>query len=152
MNFDERLDELFLDLPEPPQAVGSHVNAVRAGKFLYISGVLPRSEGKMMTGRAGVEIRLDTACNAARAAAMVALSIMRSELDGTLNKVKRIAEISVFVASSADFKDHFKVLGAVGELMVKIFGPSGKAVRKASGAASLPENATVELSMIVELK
>lgn len=152
MDFDERLDELFIDLPEPPPMVGPGVNAVRAGKLIHISGVLPRSEGRMMKGRAGIDVRMDIAAAAARAAMMIALSILRAELGGTLNRVKRIVQLTALVASGADFKDHFRVLDGASELLVQIFGSAGKHTRIASGAASLPEGATVELSIIVEVK
>lgn len=152
MSFDDRIDDLFIDLPEPPSVVGAYVNVVRTGKLLYISGVLPKSEGKMMTGRVGIDVRLDTGCQSAKAAALLALSIIKNELGGSLNKVKRIIQLSVAVASGADFKDHFKVLNSASDLLVQIFGPSGKHTRIATGATSLPENASVELSMIVEVR
>jgi enamine deaminase RidA (YjgF/YER057c/UK114 family) len=152
MNFDQRLEDLFIDLPEPPQTKGKGVNAVRTGKLLYVGGVLPRSEGRMMAGRAGVEVRLDMATTAARAAMLFALAIVKSELGGTLNKLKRVVQVSALVACGTDFKDHLKVLDGASDLLVQIFGPSGKHTRISAGVMSLPENATVELSMIVEVK
>jgi enamine deaminase RidA (YjgF/YER057c/UK114 family) len=152
MDFDQRLEELFIDLPEPPQERGKGVNAVRTGKLLYVGGVLPRSEGRMMAGRAGVEVRLDMATSAARAATMFALAIIKSELGGSLNKVKRIVQVSSLVACGTDFKDHLRVLDGASDLLIQIFGSSGKHTRISAGVMSLPENATVELSMIVEIK
>ena len=132
--------------------MGKGVNAVRTGKLIYIGGVLPRSEGRMMTGRAGVDIRLDMASSAARAAALFALAILKDELGGTLNKVKRIVQVSVLVASGSDFKDHSRVIDAASDLLMQIFGSSGKHTRVVAGVMSLPQNATVELSMIVETR
>ncbi len=152
MDFDARLDDLYIDLPEPPDALGSYVHAVKAGKLLFVSGVLPRLEGRIMKGRAGVDVRLDIAKSAARGAAVNALAIIAAELGGSLNKVKRIVQVAGLVSCGADFKDHSKVLDGASELMGQIFGSAGKHTRIASGAASLPEGATVELSMIVEVK
>ncbi len=152
MDFDERLEDLYVDLPEPAQLVGAGVHAVRTGKLLYVGGVLPRLEGKMMKGRAGIDVNIDAAKLAARAAAVNALAVIRQELGGTLNKVKRIVQVSILVASGADFKDHYKVIDGASELLGQVFGASGKHARIAAGAVSLPENATVELSMIVEVK
>lgn len=152
MNFDEKIEDLFIELPEPPSPHGKGVNAVKTGKLLYIGGILPRSEGRMMAGRVGVDVRLDTAVAAARVAGLFALSALKAELGGTLNKVRRIVQISAAVASGSDFKDHFKVLDGASDLFVQIFGMSGKHTRFVTGVMSLPQNATIELSMIVEVK
>jgi len=152
MTFDERLDELYIDLPEPAAVVGAGVHAVRTGKLFFLGGVLPLSEGRMMKGRAGIEARLDVAKSAARASAINALAVLMQELGGSLNKVKRIVQLTMHVASGADFKDHFKVLDGASELIGQIFGSAGKHARIATGVASLPEGATVELSLIVEVK
>ena len=153
MNFDTKLDQLYIDLPEPPPTMGAVAHVVRAGKLLFVSGVLPRAEGgKIMTGRAGVEVRLDAAKAAAHASTVMALAMLAQELGGSLTSIKRIVQISLAVACGADFKDHLKVADATGELLQQIFGAAGKSARSAIGATSLPEGATVELSMIVEIK
>jgi enamine deaminase RidA (YjgF/YER057c/UK114 family) len=152
VDFDERLDEYYIDLPEPLSPQGTAVNAVRTGKLLHIGGVPPLSEGRMIKGRVGVEVRTDMAGKAARAAAMNALAILRSELGGTLNKVKRIVQLQAMIACGTEFSEHLRVLDAASDLIVQIFGPSGKHSRIATGAISLPGNAVVQLSMIVEVK
>lgn len=152
MTFDDRLYELYIDLPEPPAAEKTTVHAVRAGKLLFVAGVLPRSEGKMMKGRAGVEVSLDKAKLAARAALVNAFGIMVAELGGSLGKIRRIVKLSGAVACGADFKDQFKVFDGASELIKDVFGSQGKHVREVVGASSLPEGATVELSIVVELK
>jgi enamine deaminase RidA (YjgF/YER057c/UK114 family) len=152
MTFDDRLFELYIDLPEPPSAEKATAHAVKAGKLLFVAGVLPRSEGKMMKGRVGVDVTLDKAKLAARAALVNAFGIMAQELGGTLNKIKRIVKLSGAVACGADFKDHFKVLDSASELLKDVFGNQGKHVREVIGASSLPEGAVVELSLVVELK
>lgn len=152
MTFDDRLYDLFVDLPEPPTAGTGCANAVRAGKLLFVSGVLPRSEGKMMKGRVGVEVTVDKAKLAARAALINALGIAVHELGGSLNKVKHMVSMSGSVACGADFKDHTKVLDGASELIKDVFGSSGKHVREAVGVSSLPQGATLSLSIVMELK
>lgn len=152
MTFDDRLFDLYIDLPEPPLVANGCANATRAGKLLFISGVLPRSEGKMMKGRAGVEVTVDKAKLAAKAALINALGIASVELGGTLNKVKRLVSLSGFVACGADFKDHAKVFAGASELIKDIFGSSGTHVREIVGVSSLPEGATLSLSIVLELK
>lgn len=151
MTYDDRLSELYIDLPEPVAALGSYVHAVRVGNLLYVGGVLPRAEGKIMKGRAGVEIRLDAAKSAARIAAINALAVIAQEFGGTLNKVKRVVQVNGIVACGADFRDHSKVLDGASELINQIFGAAGKHTRIATGAVSLPEGASIELSMVIEV-
>ena len=152
MDFDAKLDELFIDLPEPVQTAASVSHAVQVGKLIYISGVLPYSEGKIAAkGRVGLEVRLDNAKLAARIAAVNALAILSTEL-GTLNKIKRIIELTGYIASGGDFKDHFKVLDGASELLGKIFGPAGRHARNAVGCTCLPQDSCIELSLIVETK
>lgn len=153
MDFDDKLDELFIDLPEPAADVGFSVSALKSGKYLHISGVLPFAEGKVQSqGKAGIEVRLDVARLAARTAGVMVLAIACKELGGSLKKISRVMSIDAQVACAADFKDHLKVVDGASELMNQIFGPFGKHVRAVSGVTSLPKNACVQLSVVFELK
>jgi len=153
MNFDDKVEELFIDMTEPPPEKGASVGAVRSGKYLFVSGVLPYASGRIQyPGRAGVEVRLDVAKLAARAAAVMALSIARQELGGTLNRIKRIVKVEGYVACGADFADHAKVIDGASDLFAQIFGPQGKHVRNVVGVSSLPQNSCVELSVLFEIK
>lgn len=153
MDFDAKRDELYIDLPEPPILTGGALHATKVGKILHVDGVLPLSEGRIShKGRVGLEMRLDNARLAARIAAINALSFIANECGGTLNKVKRIINITGYIASGGDFRDHFKVLDGASELFIQIFGSVGKHTRNAIGCSCLPKDACIELSVIVELK
>lgn len=153
MAFDDKLEELFIDLPEPPEDVGNTLGAVRVGKMIHVSGTLPLVGGRIQyPGRVGIEVRTDNARLAARAAGMLALALVRRELGGSLNRVRRVVRVDGYVACGADFEDHAKVVDGASELFVQIFGPFGKHVRIAVGVASLPRNACVEISSVFEVK
>lgn len=153
MNFDDKVENLFIDMTEPPPTKGASVGAVKSGKHLFVSGVLPYASGRIMyPGRAGVEVRLDNAKLAARTAAVMALSIARKELGGSLNRIKRIVKLEGYVACGADFADHAKVIDGASDLLSEIFGPYGKHVRNVVGVSSLPQNACVEISILFEIK
>ncbi len=153
MNYDDKLEELFIDLPEPPVHKGNTIGVIKTGNLLLVCGVLPLLSGKVQyPGRVGVEVRLDNAKLAARTAAVMALAYARSELGGTLNKIRRVVRVDGFVASGADFRDHIKVVDGASELFTQIFGAFGKHVRNAIGASSLPDNSCVELSVVFEVK
>lgn len=153
MNYDDKLEELFIDLPEPPTETGSAVAAAQSGKLLYVGGVLPFAEGRIQfPGRVGVEVKLDSAKLAARTAGVLVLAIARKALGGTLNNIRRVVRVDGYVAASGDFRDHGKAIEGAGELFAQIFGLNGKHVRNAIGCASLPQNACIELSVIFEVK
>jgi len=153
MDFDAKLDELFIDLPEPGRAASGTAHAIKAGKLLYVAGALPLSEGKIAhKGRAGLEVRLDNAKLAARIAAINALAIISNELGGTLNKVKRLVQVTGYIATGGEFRELFRVLDGATELFSQIFGSAGTHTRDAIGCAALPGDACVELSLIIELK
>jgi enamine deaminase RidA (YjgF/YER057c/UK114 family) len=152
MNFDEKIEELFIDMTEPPTERGNIVTAVKSGKQLFISGVLPYASGRIQSpGRAGVEVRVDVAKLAARTAAVMALSYARQELGGTLNKIKRVVRMDAYVACGADFTDHVKVADGASDLFGEIFGKHGRHSRTVVGASSLPQNACVEISVLFEI-
>jgi len=153
MNFDKRIDELFIDLPEPAPEVGAVVHVAQTGKLLFAGGAFPWKDGRMSyRGRVGLELNLDSGRSAAHAAALQALGMLRRHLGGTLNKVKRIVMLRGFIASGSEFKDHHKVLDGASQLLIDIFGSSaGKHARSAVGVTALPHGAPVELEMVVEI-
>jgi enamine deaminase RidA (YjgF/YER057c/UK114 family) len=154
MDFDKRIDELFLDLPEPLPEAGAVVNVAQAGKLLFLSGVYPVKDGRLSyKGRLGLELGLDAGRLASHTACMQALGTLRGFLDGSLNKVKRIVFLRGFVASGSEFRDHLKVLEGASQLLTDVFGATvGKHGRSAIGVAALPNGAAVELELIVEVK
>ncbi len=154
MDFDKRIEELFLDLPEPSKEKGIVANAVQTGKLVYLSGALPFKEGKMAyKGRVGLELTVDNGRQASHTACMQALSMLRVFLGDSLNKVKQVIARKGYVSSGAEFKDHGKVLDGASQLLNDVFGANvGRHVRTAVGVNVLPNNAAVELELIVEVR
>jgi len=150
MTIAEKLDELGISLPAPAAAVGAYVPAARVGKLVFISGQLPYKEGRLaFGGKVGARIDLDSAQEAARLAAINALAALNAEL-GSLEHVRRIVRLEVFVNSAAGFTDQAKVANGASLLLTDLFGPAGRHARLAIGVAELPLDAAVELAMIVE--
>ena len=154
MDFDKRLEELFLDLPEAPSELGMTANAAQAEKMVYLSGAFPFKEGKMAyKGRLGLELTADNGKLASHTACMQAISILRTFLGGSLNKVKKIVMMKGYVASGAEFREHAKVLDGASQLITDVFGnAAGRHARSAIGVNVLPNNAAVEIELIVEVK
>lgn len=150
MDFEKKLSELFIELPELPAGSGAVVAAAASGKLLHVGGQLPFISGKIsFKGRLGVEVSLDQGRLAARHALLMALSALRQQL-GSLNKVQKIIQLTGFIAVGGDFQDHDRVLDGASTLLEEIFGAAGKHARIAVGVSSLPKGACIELSLLVE--
>jgi enamine deaminase RidA (YjgF/YER057c/UK114 family) len=148
---EQRLKELGIKLPLPPQPFGTYVEAVQTGNLLFLTGMLP-TEGRVakFIGRVGAELDLETARKAAHLAALNVLAVARQHL-GSLDKVTRIVRLGVSVATSGDVRDQPKIADAASELLQDVFGRDKSPCRLVYGVASLPLGAPVELEVIFEV-
>ncbi len=148
---EERLAELGLELPPPPQPLASYVPVVVSGSLAFVSGQTPTSEGTpLFTGHVGAEVTLEEARQAAARCALQALSALREAL-GDLDRVRRIVSVSVFVASAAGFVEQPQAANGASDLLVEILGDSGRHSRAAIGVSELPLGVPVEVSLIAEI-
>jgi len=148
---EQRLTELGIDLPPPPEPFGSYVEAVQTGNLLFLSGMLPtEGRGAKFTGRVGAEFDAETARQAARLATLNALSVARRYL-GSLDRISRIVRLGVAVATSGDVRDQPRVADGASELLQDIFGKDKSPCRLVYGVASLPLGTPVELEVIFEV-
>lgn len=107
-------------------------------------------EGVSHTGKLGV-LSKEEGYAAARNAAICALHAVRKKI-GSLDLVSRVLCLTVFVNCLPDFTEIPFVANGASDLLVEIFGEAGKHARTAVGAPSLPLNAAVEISLILELR
>ena|SRR5688572_10611689 len=146
-----KLAELGLSLPEAAAPVAAYVPAVEAGGLLHVSGQLPFEDGTLMTGRLGEDRDLEFGAAAARRCALMLVAQIDKALGG-LDRVERIVKLGVFVNSAAGFTDQPKVANGASELMVALFGDSGRHARSAVGVPVLPLGAAVEVDAIVAVR
>ena len=151
MTAEEKLKSLGIELPAVPKPLGAYVPFVKTGRLLYLSGMLPLKEGKLIkTGRVGESVTLEEAVEAAKSAAINALAVLRSAV-GSLDKVKRCVRIEGFVSSAQDFTDQPKVLNGASNFVFEVLGDDGLHTRTAVGVNVLPLNSPVEVSFIFEV-
>ncbi len=148
---EQRLKELGIKLPVPPEPFGTYVEAVQTGNLLFLSGMLPtEGHGAKFIGRIGAELDVEAGRAAARLAVLNGLAVARQHL-GTLDKVKRIVRLGVFVATSGNVRDQPKVADGASELLQDVFGKDKNPCRLVYGVASLPLGVPVELELIFEV-
>ena len=149
---EQKLAALGLELPAVPPAIASYVPAVRSGNLVFLSGQIARSaDGKYVAGKVGRDYSEAQATEAARTCALQLLAVLRSEL-GDLGKVKRIVRVGGFVNCTEDFTAQSKVINGASDLLVAVFGDSGRHARAAVGAPALPAGAPVEVELIAEIR
>ena len=148
---EQRLTELGITLPAPPEPFGVYAEAVQSGNLLFLTGMLP-TEGRRAkyVGRVGGELDVEAGRKAARRAARNAVAVARQQL-GSLAKVMRIVRLGVYVATSGDVRGRPKVADGASELLQDIFGKDKNPSRRAFGVASLPLGTPVELQVILRL-
>ena len=148
---EERLREQGIELPPVAQPVASYVPVRTGAGLAFVAGQAPLEDGKpMATGRLGAEVGLEEGQALARRCALQALAALREEL-GSLDAVKGILSVRVFVASTEGFTDQPKVANGASDVLVEVFGEAGKHARAAVGAPSLPLGVPVEVEVVVEI-
>ncbi|HET8924008.1 MAG TPA: RidA family protein [Candidatus Acidoferrum sp.] len=148
---EQRLKELGIQLPAPPEPFGTYVEAVQTGDLLFLTGMLPtEGHGAKFIGRVGAELDVETGRKAAHLAALNALAVARQHL-GSLDKVTRIVRLGVWVATVGDIREHPKVADGASELLQDVFGKDKNPSRLVYGVASLPLGTPVELEVIFEV-
>lgn len=147
-----KLKQLGIELPQPPQPVGSYVPIQVVGNLVFTSGQTARINGvRRYLGKVGRDVSKDEAYLSARDAALNCLASI-GEAVGSLDRVKRIIKVTGFVNSAPGFNQQPDVVNGASDLLMDIFGDAGRHSRTAVGAAELPFDASIELEMIVEIE
>ncbi len=145
----ERLRELGLELPPPPRPAGTYVPVVVHDGLAWVSGQVVTEGGQVVhPGLVDRDVAPEVAHEVARRAALQALSALAATL-GSVDRVRRIVRVGVYVASSAGFVRQHEVANGATELLVAVFGENGRPARAAVGVAALPLNAPVEVDLVV---
>jgi enamine deaminase RidA (YjgF/YER057c/UK114 family) len=148
---EEKLNELGFSIPEAPKPLASYISVTRVSNLVFTAGQIPMSKGELkFKGKVGSEQSLENGVKAAELCTINCLSVIKSEI-GSLDNIKKIIKVTVFVNSADSFSDQPKVANGASDLLVSIFGEKGKHVRSAVGVNELPIDSSVEIEMIVEV-
>ena len=146
-----RLAERGIVLPPPPTPQGSYVPVAVVGGIAYEAGQITIDDkGVVHPGLVDRDVPLLDAQILTRRATLQALSALKATL-GSLDRVRRVVRVAVYVASSPGFVRQHEVANGATDLLVEIFGPEARPARVALGVASLPLNAPVEVEVQVAL-
>ena len=152
MNFENKIKELQIELPEAKAPVGSYVATKIVGKLLYISGQISmNSKGELIKGKVGKDLTTVEAYKAAERCGLSIVAQVKKACDGDLSKVKSCIKLTGFVNSTEDYIEQPKVINGSSDLIASIFGEAGMHTRAAVSTNSLPLGVSVEVDAIFEL-
>tara|TARA_B100000795_G_scaffold101873_1_gene75042 strand:+ start:256 stop:717 length:462 start_codon:yes stop_codon:yes gene_type:complete len=152
MNFEKKIIELKLELPDARDPVGSYSASKIIGKMLFISGQISISaNGDLIKGKVGRELKTEDGYEAAKRCGLNIVSQVKKACNGDLSKIKTCIKLTGYVNSTEDFIEQPKVINGASDLIVSIFGDAGMHTRAAVSANSLPLGVSVEVDAIFEL-
>ena len=152
MNFEKKIKNLNINLPEAKAPVGNYVATKIISKLLYISGQISIDEkGELIKGKVGKELDTEQAYQAAKRCGLSIVSQAKNACEGDLSKIKSCIKLTGFVNSIDSFTDQPKVINGASDLMASIFGEAGMHTRAAVSTNSLPLGVAVEVDAIFEL-
>ena len=150
MGAEDRLRELGIHLPPAPKPVASYVPVVVAGGIAFVAGQGAIVDGAVLhPGHLGANVTVEQGQECARRCALQALAALQEEL-GTLDRIRRLVNLTVYVASAPGFTDQPQVANGASDLLIEVFGDAGRHARSAVGVAVLPLDAPVEVEVVVE--
>ena len=152
MNFEDKIRELKIELPEAKAPVGSYVATKIVGKLLYVSGQISiNANGELIKGKVGKNLTTDEAYKAAERCGLSIIAQVKNACDGDLSKIKSCIKLTGFVNSTEDYIEQPKVINGASDLIASVFGEAGMHTRAAVSVNSLPLGVSVEVDAIFEL-
>lgn len=146
----QRLMEVGIVLPQPPDPVGSYVAAREEAGWVYLSGQFPLLDGSpLFKGAVGGNLTIEDGRDAARLAALNVLAQLRRAL-GTFDRLAGLARVEGHVACAPGFTDVPMVLDAASALFRTVLGDRGEHARTAFCHAALPLDMPVELVVVAK--
>ena len=143
---EKKIKELGYSLIEVTPPLASYLPCVKSGNLIFLSGVISDKKGKL-----GKDLTTQDGYEESKQCAIKLLSNLKGFIKN-LDNVVRIVKVEGYVNSTEDFSEQSKVINGASDLLFDIFGELGKHSRVAIGVMNLPFNASIEISMIVEVK
>ena len=149
---EQRLAERGIVLPPAMRAMANYVPFTVTGKHVWVAGQGPFLDGKLhYNGRLGENLTIDDGRACARIVGLNILAQVKAACEGDLDKVVRCVKLNGFVNTTPDFTQHPEVINGCSELMIEVFGDSGRHARVAVGAPILPMGTSVEIDGLFEI-
>jgi len=151
-DYDARLTELGITLPDAPAPAANYVPYVIVGDLVFVSGQISNGPDGLILGKLGDNMDVAAGAAAAKTCALGLISQLKAACDGDLSRLVRVVKLGGFVNSTSDFTDQPKVVNGASDFLVEVFGEAGRHARAAVSAPSLPLGVAVEIEGIFQIK
>lgn len=136
---------------EQPIPQGKYLPAVRHADVIYTSGMTPRKAGVLMySGKIRATEPINSYKEAVQLATLNALIAAQNCLKGN-EKISQILQLSVYLNAEQGFTLHAKIADFASELLIEQLGDDCVGSRVAIGVATLPSDATVEITLVAKV-
>ncbi len=147
----QRLAAQGLSLPAPAAPVANYVPFAVSGNVIVISGQGPILGEERIFGKLGAEVTIERGIRAAQLCFVNVVAQLGAALAGDFARMRRIVRLGGFIAASAAFTDHARVMNGASDLAVALFDERGRHARTTVGVPSLPLDFAVEVEAMVEI-
>lgn len=135
-----------------PVPQGRYIPAVRHADLIYTSGMTPRIDGQLQhVGKVGADDPLEKHQAAVELAATNALIAIENLLQSD-ERVSIILQLNVFINAEDGFAKHAAMANFASNVIASRLGQHCIGSRAAIGVATLPGNATVEITMVAAVE
>jgi enamine deaminase RidA (YjgF/YER057c/UK114 family) len=135
---------------EEPIPQGKYLSAVRHADLIYTSGMTPRKAGNLLySGKIKILDPIESHKVAVRLATLNAITAAKACLIQG-ERISIILQLNVFLNAEEGFVEHAKIADYASDLIIENLGNNCIGSRAAIGVASLPSNATIEITLIAK--
>ena len=149
--YERKLSELGIILPNAPVPAANYVPFVKVDNIVYVSGQISIGSDGLIKGVLGDDMSIEDGKLAARQCAVNLLAQVKVACDGNLDRLMRVIKLGGFVNSKPNFSEQPHVINGASDFLVDLLGDRGRHARTAVGAI-LPLGVAVEIDGIFLIK
>lgn len=152
MSITQRLADLGLTLPQPPQALGQYHPWVRTGDLIFVSGQIPLVNGVLKyAGKLGADLDDADGYQAAKLAGLNVLAQLNAATQ-QFETLDSIVRLDGHIQCVPNWSNHAGVLDGASDLFAQVLNNRAGHARTVFGQTTLPLNAAVELVVIASVR
>lgn len=150
-NFEQKLAEMGVTLPEAPAPAANYVPYVVVGDMVYVSGQISKDDTGLIIGKLGDDMETPAGAAAAKVCAINLLAQVKAACGGDLDRLVRVVKLGGFVNSTPDYVEQPQVINGASDFIGEALGETGKHARAAVSAPSLPFGVAVEIEGVFQI-